>query len=110
MLAFKVAGTPFGYHKFSGGLSLSLSWDIQLQYDACQVGISDRRGRWLFEWIDKAQADSFVVVSRDFRGFWADLVSYRRSWCGSSPTFHLCMLGPLYAWSAATASGTVGNI
>ncbi len=37
----------------------------QLHYDACQVGISDRRGRWLLEWIDRAQADSFVVVSRD---------------------------------------------
>ena len=55
--AFKVAGTPFGYHKFSGGLSVAFV-GYQLQYDACQVGISDRRGRWLLEWIDKAQADS----------------------------------------------------
>ena len=65
VLAFEVAGTPFGYHKFSGGFSVAFV-GCQLQNDACQVGISDRRGRWLLEWIDRAQADSFVVVSRDF--------------------------------------------
>ena len=49
---------------------LSLSWDINCHsMTHVRVGISDRRGRWLLEWIDKAQADSFVVVSRDFSEF-----------------------------------------
>ncbi len=68
VLAFEIATTPFGCHKFSGGLSVAFV-GYQLQYDSCQVGISDRRGRWLLEWIDKAQANSFVVASRDFAEF-----------------------------------------
>ena len=104
VLAFEVAGTPFGYHKFSGGLSVAFV-GYQLQYDSCQVGISDRRGRWLLEWIDKAQANSFVVVSRDFSEFLGRLgfVSQVLVWIKPH-------LSPLYAWSAATASGTVGKL
>ena len=76
-----------------------------MQYDACEVGICDRRGRWLFEWIDKAQTDSFVVVSRDFSEFLGRLgfVSQVLVWIKPH-------LSPLYAWSAATASGTVGKL
>ena len=101
ILAFEVAGTPFGYHKFSGGITVSFV-GYQLQYDSCQVGISDRRGRWLVDWIDKAQSDSFVVVSRDFAEFLGRLgfVSQVLVWLKPH-------LSPLYAWSAATASGTV---
>ena len=104
ILAFEVAGTPFGYHKFSGGITVSFV-GYQLQYDSCQVGISDRRGRWLVDWIDKAQSDSFVVVSRDFAEFLGRLgfVSQVLVWLKPH-------LSPLYAWSAATASGTVGKL
>ena len=104
ILAFEVAGTPFGYHKFSGGITVSFV-GYQLQYDSCQVGIFDRRGRWLVDWIDNAQSDSFVVVSRDFAEFLGRLgfVSQVLVWLKPH-------LSPLYAWSAATASGTVGKL
>ena len=93
VLAFEVAGSPFGYNKFSGGLSVAFL-GYQLQYDACQAGIYDRRGRWLFEWIDEAQADSLVVVSRDFSEFLGRLgfVSQVLVWIKPH-------LSPLYAWS-----------
>ena len=42
VLAFELAGTPFGYHKLSGGISLAFV-GYQLQYDSCEVGISDNR-------------------------------------------------------------------
>ena len=59
----------------------------------------------MVEWIDKAQSDSFVVVSRDFAEFLGRLgfVSQVLVWLKPH-------LSPLYAWSAATASGTVGKL
>ena len=104
VLALEVSGTPFGYHKFSGGLSVAFV-GFQLQYDACQVIISDRRGRWLLEWIDKAQANSFLVVCREFAEFLGRLGFASQVLVWIKPH-----LSPLYAWSAATAAGTAGKL
>ena len=56
------------------------------------------------DWIDKAQSDSFVVVSRDFAEFLGRLgfVSQVLVWLKPH-------LSPLYARSAATASGRWGS-
>ena len=101
MLAFEVAGTPFGYHKFSGGLSVAFV-GYQLQYDACQVGISDRRGRWL-----QAHSDSFVVVSRDFSEFLGGQAWFCISGLGvdqASPFTFVCMVGSNCFWDGGEAS------
>ena len=51
LLAFELIGTPFGYHKFSGGFAAN-SVGYHIRYDLQQVGITVKRGEWLCAWID----------------------------------------------------------
>ena len=80
ILAFEVAGTPFGYHKFSGGITVSFV-GYQLQYDSCQVGIFDRRGRWLTGLTTRSQIRLWWSpgTSLNFLAGWG---SFLRCWCG----------------------------
>ena len=104
VLAFELIGTPFGYHKFKGGL-VSNFVGFHLRYDICQVGISDKRGEWLCGWVDQASSKNFVVATRDFSEFLGRLgfVSQLLTWMKPH-------LAPLYSWAAAMAPGTVGRL
>ena len=104
VLAFELVGTPFGYHKFKGGL-VSNFVGFHLRYDACQVGISDKRGEWICGWVDQASSKNFVVATRDFSEFLGRLgfVSQLLTWLKPH-------LAPLYSWAAAMAPGTVGRL
>lgn len=104
VLAFELVGTPFGYHKFKGGVAAEFI-GYQLKYDSSQVGISIKRGGWLREWIQKAQQNKFVVVARDFAEFLGRLgfVSQLLTWMKPH-------LSPLFAWSAAISNSTVGRL
>ena len=104
VLAFELIGTPFGYHKFKGGL-VSNFVGFHLRYDLCQVGISDKRGEWLCGWVDQVSSKNFVVATRDFSEFLGRLgfVSQLLTWMKPH-------LAPLYSWAAAMAPGTVGRL
>ena len=102
VLAFELIGTPFGYHKFRGGL-VSNFVGFHLRYDICQVGISDKRGEWLCGWVDQASSKNFVVATRDFSEFLGRLgfVSQLLTWMKPH-------LAPLYSWAAAMAPENCG--
>ena len=104
VLAFELIGTPFGYHKFKGGL-VSNFVGFHLRYDLCQVGISDKRGEWLCGWVDQVSSKNFVVATRDFSEFLGRLgfVSQLLTWMKPH-------LAPLYSRAAAMAPGTVGRL
>ena len=59
LLAFELVGVPFGYHKFKGGLSSDFV-GFHLRYDLC---VTERRGKWLREWILKVAASKFIYCS-----------------------------------------------
>ena len=68
LLAFEVIGTPFGYHKFKGGFSSDFV-GFHLRYDRCEVGISEKRGTWLVDWIKALEEKRYVVPAREFSEF-----------------------------------------
>ncbi|CAK9076295.1 unnamed protein product [Durusdinium trenchii] len=104
LLAFELVGVPFGYHKFHGGFASEFV-GFHLRYDLAEVGISEKRGQWLLEWIAKTAADRFVVVARSFIEFLGRLgfVSQLLVWLKPC-------LSPLFAWAAVVAPGTVGKL
>lgn len=77
LLAFELVGTPFGYHKFSGGCAASFV-GYHIRYDLQQVGITTKGGEWLCAWIVSAASSKFVVQARAFRelGGWALWLSF----------------------------------
>ena len=67
LLAYELVGVPFGYHKLKGGLSSDFV-GFHLRYDLCEVGITEKRGKWLREWILKVAASKFGVQTKEFCG------------------------------------------
>eukprot|EP00435_Cladocopium_sp_Y103_P038160 s256_g10.t1 len=104
VLAYELAGTPFGYHKFKGGFSSEFVGFL-IRYDCSEVGISVKRGDWLLNWIKSARDNRFVVAARDFVEFLGRLgfISQLITWLKPH-------LSPLFAWGAVTAKGTVGRL
>ena len=75
LLAFEMAGTPFGYHKFEGGFSSEFV-GFQLRYDLTEVGISTKRGAWITQWVEKAESNKYVAskgLRRIFGETWIHL-------------------------------------
>ena len=102
LLAYELVSTPFGYHKFKGGLSSDF---VGFRYDLCEVGITEKRGKWLRESILKVAASKYIVQTREFAEFlgrWG-FVSQLLTWMKAH-------LAPLYSWSVATSSGTVAKL
>ena len=101
LLAYEMAGTPFGYHKFKGGFASEFV-GFQIRYDKTEVGISFKRGDWIVQWISKAEQNKFVVQAREFTEFLGRLgfISQLLIWLKPH-------LAPLFSWSAVTAAGTV---
>eukprot|EP00435_Cladocopium_sp_Y103_P054310 s357_g17.t1 len=104
LLAYELAGTPFGYHKFKGGFSSEFV-GFHIRYDLAEVGITVKRGDWLLTWIAKAKENRFVVQAREFAEFLGRLgfISQLLVWLKPH-------LSPLFAWAAVTARGTVGRL
>ena len=101
LLAFEVAGTKFGYHKFKGGFASEFV-GFQIRYDLTEVGISTKRGTWIIDWIDRAMANRYVVQARDFSEFLGRLGFIAQLLVWLKPH-----LSPLFSWAAVTAAGTV---
>ena len=101
ILAFEVIGTPFGYHKFKGGFASDFV-GFHMRYDLGEVGITLKRGKWLLDWIGRAEEMRFVVSGRDFAEFLGRLgfVAHLLTWLKPH-------LSPLYSWAAVSSSGLV---
>ena len=104
LMAFELIGTPFGYHKFSGGYAANFV-GYHIRYDLQQVGIAAKKGEWLVNWIKVAADSKFVVQARDFREFLGRLGFVAQLLVWLKPH-----LAPLYAWGSAVAPGTVGKL
>ena len=101
---FEMIGTPFSYKKFKGGFRVQFI-GYELDYKSRTMGISASRGRYVIEWIQNARRQRFVVLTRDFAEFLGRLGFIARTLHWLKPH-----LGPLYAWSAATAKGTAATL
>ena len=97
-------GTPFSYKKFKGGFRVQFI-GYELDYKSRTMGISASRGKYVIEWIQNARRQKFVVLTRDFAEFLGRLGFVARTLHWLKPH-----LGPLYAWSAATARGTAATL
>ena len=104
LLAFEMAGTPFGYHKFKGGFASEFV-GFHLRYDHAEVGVSEKRGSWLVQWIKDAEANRWVVQARSFTEFLGRLSFVAQLLVWIKPH-----LAPLFAWSAVVGSGMVGRL
>ena len=104
LLAFEMAGTPFGYHKFTGGFASEFV-GFHLRYDHAEVGVSEKRGSWLVQWIKDAEANRWVVQARSFTEFLGRLSFVAQLLVWIKPH-----LAPLFAWSAVVGSGMVGRL
>ena len=104
LLAFEVIGTPFGYHKFKGGFSSDFV-GFHLRYDKNEVGITEKRGSWLLNWIRALEEKRYVVPAREFSEFLGRLgfVAQLLTWLKPH-------LSPLFAWSAVASPGMVGRL
>ena len=104
LLAFEVIGTPFGYHKFKGGFSSDFV-GFHLRYDRCEVGITEKRGTWLVDWIKALEVKRYVVPSREFSEFLG-----RLSFVAQLLTWLKPHLAPLFAWGSVASPGLVGRL
>jgi len=93
-----VAGVPYSWKKFGGGLELE--WiGYYLDYKRFEVGISEARAGWLIKWMRDTLASGGVLTTTMEEvlgrfGFAAIALPHLKPW-----------LGPLYAWVAATPKG-----
>eukprot|EP00439_Symbiodinium_sp_Y106_P020386 s13841_g2.t1 len=63
--ALEAVGTPFAYHKFRGGLRIDFI-GYHLSYDCWAAGLSQKRCEWVTDWIDRAEANGWMVLGRHF--------------------------------------------
>ena len=99
MFCLELIEIPISWKKVRGGTKVQ--WiGYQLDVKDYEQGISERKVRWVLEWIEKHLAAQ-GVVGRDLRsalgrfGFVAGALPHVRPF-----------LGPLYGWSAVLGAGT----
>jgi len=100
---YEILGTPFSYAKFTGGLQVCFVGYL-LDYRACRLGITQRRGAWLVSFIDEMFASRGTTYMRRFNEFLGRLGFVSRVLLWLKP-----FLAPLYTWSAALDRGTVAK-
>ena len=96
-------GHSFSYAKFSGGLQVCFVGYL-LDYRACRLGITQRRGAWLVSFIDEMFASKGTIYMRRFNEFLGRLGFVSRVLLWLKP-----FLAPLYNWSSALDRGTVAK-
>ena len=105
MLAlYEALGTPFAYKKFSSGIVAQFVGH-NIDYKTVSLGITEKRGAWLLEFLENLKRDRFTVHMRRFAEFLGRLGFVSRVLCWMKP--HLV---PLYTWSAALDKGTVATM
>jgi len=100
---YEILGTPFSYSKFAGGLQVCFVGYL-LDYRACRLGITQRRGAWLVSFIDEMLASKGTIYMRRFNEFLGRLGFVSRVLLWLKP-----FLAPLYSWSSALDRGTVAK-
>ena len=69
------------------------------------LGITEKRGAWLLEFLENLKRDRFTVHMRRFAEFLGRLGFVIRVLCWMKPH-----LAPLYTWSTALDKGTVATM
>ena len=99
-MIWEMAGTPFSWRKFGGGLQSD--WvGYYLDYCRFAIGISESRSIWLQEWGRRIISDGVVLISRMASGlgrlgFSAGILE----WCRP-------FLAPMYAWCSVAPPHSV---
>ena len=101
---YEIVGTPFGYHKFKGGLEIPFV-GYELDYYRKTIGISLKRARWLRDFMGELEQRRYTVPMRDFNEFLGRLGFVARILVWIKPH-----LAPLYSWSAALDRGCVATM
>jgi len=102
--ALEMTGTPFSYKKFRGGFTMDYV-GYWLDYSRFEMGMSERRTAWLVEFIDRLEADQWLVMARRYQefhgrlGFAAQVLPWLRP-----------LLAPGYAWLAAIGKATTAKV
>ena len=96
---YETLGTPFAYKKFSGGIVAQFV-GYNIDYKMAALGITEKRGAWLLEFLENLKRDRFTVHMRRFAEFLGRLGFVSRVLCWMKPH-----LAPLYTWSAALDKG-----
>ena len=100
---YEVLGTPFSYHKFSGGLQVQFVGYL-LDYKEVKLGITMKRGDWLLDFIASLKDNRYTVYMRRFNEFLGRLGFVSRVLTWLRP-----FLAPLYSWSSALDKSTVAT-
>ena len=103
LAAYEVAGAPFNYAKFKGGHEAEFVGYF-LSYFDHRAGISERRCRWVLDWIASVQRDRWLVLGRNL----AEFVG-RMTFVGRLVGWVRPFLAPLYAWKAFLNRGTTAR-
>lgn len=103
LFLYEEIGAPFGYHKFAGGLEVQFV-GFQLTYSACEIGVAQKRGAWLVEFIQDMQTNRYTVSMRKFGEFLG-----RLGFLSRVLVWLKAYLSPLYSWSAALDRSTVAT-
>ena len=103
LAAYEVAGTPFNYAKFKGGLEAEFV-GYYLSYYESRAGISERRCRWVLDWIAAVERDRWMILGRSLAEFVGRLTFVGRMVGWVRP-----FLAPLYAWKAFLNRGTTAR-
>ena len=102
--AYEAVGTPFAYRKFRGGLRIDFI-GYHLSYDCWAAGLSLKRCEWVTDWIDRAEANGWMVLGRHF----IELAG-RLTFVGQVLRWMKPFLTPLHSWAAVLARGTVARM
>ena len=97
LLAYEIVGNPFSYHKFVGGVAVDFI-GYHISFSSWQAGISEKRARWIVDWIDQTETANWLVSGRALAEFVGRM------------TFVKPFLAPLYAWQAVVSRGTVARL
>ena len=89
---------PIAWHKVGGVVVQWIGYQLDLGHFS--VGISDRKRRWIKDWIARKRAEG-GVVGRELKAALGRLPFVVGALKHVRP-----FLGPLYAWSSAMAAGT----
>ena len=96
-----MAGVPFAYHKFRGGLQLDFV-GYWLDYTRFSLGIAERRVRWILDFVASLERDGSLVEVRRYQEFHGRL-GFMLPWIRP-------FLAPGYAWLAKAKPGAVMKV
>ena len=102
---YETLGTPFAYKTFSGGIVAQFIVGYNIDYKMVALGITEKRGAWLLEFLENLKKDRFTVHMRRFAEFLGRLGFVSRVLCWMKPH-----LAPLCTWSAALEKGTAATM